>query len=451
MKNNSSGKNIFKHLFDVSDIFRLPVTLFLNGSVKISTFIGKFITVLIIGFLVYFLWNSDLLQKTHPQILSKEVKLDRRPIIFLNNDNFTLVVGLADSNNDFMVDPTMFTFNLVYHQEINSEIISQEYPLTLCEQKNVDNNRFFNIPIKGTYCLPNEIYKLEGYWDEDSINYLYIELIKCVNSTSNNNSCKSNDDINSFLQDYYLDIYIENPNVDYSNYENPFKREISIFYQKISFQLFKSIEFYLKPVIIYTDEGLFSETIESKNNLVVGDYMNDIGFSDIDSIYLATISIYSSNQCNQISRKYQKIQDVLAQFGGICNVLIIIGFFLSKIENQFNFGFIVMNEIYNFRYLKGNTKNISKKLNTSFSQQKKNICHELKLENLVIDKNCGRRKIPSLTKLSENSSNVSSSQEINDKGGVKIKPKFKSKFSLLFVNNKKNSLDLKKNENNENN
>ena len=364
-----------KRILDAFDIFRLPVTLFFNKSEKISTLNGKLITITIIGFLIYFASNSDLFQKINPQILSKDIKVDKRPTFFFDKSNFTFSVGLADSANNFMIDPAIYELSLVIFQQTGGyEPIIQKYPLILCQKKDfvLHPDQFEKQNLNGTYCLPDITLKIEGFWNEDTISYIYVDLNKCVNSSMNNNSCRTSEEINNFIELAYIDIYLENSYLDLTNFSEPFKQQLSIFYQKIDINLYKSIEFYLTSAIIRTDYGWFFEAFEFENNYYISNYLTDVGYYlELECLY--SISIYSSDETNQITRKYQKLQDVLAQFGGVCNLLMIFGFFLSKLENSFNFSYEAMNKIYNFYIPESdeNNKRKPQKQQTSIFPQKK--------------------------------------------------------------------------------
>ena len=48
------------------------------------------------------------------------------------------------------------------------------------------------------------------------------------------------------------------------------------------------------------------------------------------------VTFYSSELETEIIRKYQKIQGLLSEMGGIYHFLMLLGFFISKIENKFN-------------------------------------------------------------------------------------------------------------------
>lgn len=293
-----------------------------------------------------------MVNKTNPQILNQDLKVEKRPSLYLSKENFTFSVGLADETNAFLIDPQIFEFAItIYHQDSENYEMRQ-FSLKLCEENDYQLHKelFHKLKLNKTYCLPDEVLKIDGYWDEDQLNYFYVDLKKCENTTENS-SCKSNEEIEKFLQTAYIDIYIDSPNIEFSNYYTPFKHELSIFYQKLSINMYKIMEIYLKSSVFQTDQGWFFESLQFIKGFVVGNYLYDLGAYEKNTILqiFYSISVYSSEKKSTISRRYQKVQDILAQFGGVCNILLIIGFFLAKVENHYSFIYETMNKLYDFQ------------------------------------------------------------------------------------------------------
>ena len=346
--------NVFKFL-DPIDIFRVPVTLTLNKSSKTSTIIGKMFTFAILSILIYTIMQSDALKRENPKTIGQDLKLDERPLISLSKNNFSFAVGVSDSQNNMLYDPSIFSFYLTINRLdlITPAFNSKQFILKLCEKKDFveDPEKFEKLKLQGSFCLPNEEFDLKGYWNENNIDFMMLNLIICQNSTLNNNSCKSVEEIENFLKSKYINLFISNPNIDVSNFSDPFSTQLRVFYQEISIRLYKLLEIYLKKTSIITDYGWFFEMLSIETRITIASYVYDVSYfnqlSDMPALY--TINLYSSDETNKIMRIYQKIQDVLAQFGGMCNVLIVMGIFLSKFEKHFFFTLFAMNKLYNFQ------------------------------------------------------------------------------------------------------
>ena len=364
-------KSFYKTL-DIIDLFRLPVTLGFNKSNKLSTKSGKFLSLFIFSFFMYFLSTSDLFSHLKPQILTQDFKLKKRTGFFLNNQNFTFSLAVADNNNLLIHDPTIFYFEMVKFSQFNgNDKIIETKALTLCKKNDyyLFPEQETNINLNNTYCLPSEGFKIEGYWNENNITYLYVNLNKCQNSSENNNSCKSDEEINQFIDDKYINMYIRSPNVDNGNFEQPFMPELQIYYQQLSSKLYKYIEFYLQKTTVSNDVGWFFQSLVKIQDTVIGKVYYDSAFYTYTNIFYS-VSLYSGERETIISRKYQKIQDILAQFAGVCNCLMLIGFFCVKIENGFHLKYLSMNKLYNFPNMDLDKSQNSKKTNNSENNEK---------------------------------------------------------------------------------
>ena len=67
---------------------------------------------------------------------------------------------------------------------------------------------------------------------------------------------------------------------------------------------------------------------------------------------ITTFTIFSSDIETNIIRKYQKVQELLAQMGGFCNFLFLIAFALAKIENSYNLIILASNDLFLLQSIK---------------------------------------------------------------------------------------------------
>ena len=171
-------KNFLKFL-DNFDLFRLPVTLAFHKSDKLSTKSGKFLSFFIFSFFIYFFTTSDMFSRLKPQILTQEYKLKKRTSFYLDNQNF----AFSDINNALFHDSTFFYFEMVnFFQNDGNDPIIETNVLNLCEENDYKlfPYQFANLQLNNTYCLPSNEFKVEGYWNENNLTYLYVNLQKCI-------------------------------------------------------------------------------------------------------------------------------------------------------------------------------------------------------------------------------------------------------------------------------
>ena len=72
----------------------------------------------------------------------------------------------------------------------------------------------------------------------------------------------------------------------------------------------------------------------------------EISFDNLT--WFGGFAIYSSSEIYVITRRYQKLQDVVAGLGGLANSLFWIGYFLTRIEKEFIVFRIVISKLYKF-------------------------------------------------------------------------------------------------------
>ena len=195
-------------LFNYLDVFRFPLTFTLNKQEKATTLIGKFMTIGIIIFLLYSFNQSDVLNKQNPLTFSQDSILQFRPPMWFLKENFTFVFGVADANNIFLNDPTIFTITF-YMSSINNtnhQTNLTQMALIPCTREDFieDPKEFDKLGLEGAYCLPISELKVSGYWNEPQIDYLDFQLTTCQNSSDSSIICKPQEIITNVLNNYYI-------------------------------------------------------------------------------------------------------------------------------------------------------------------------------------------------------------------------------------------------------
>ena len=350
---------------DYFDIFRFPLTLSLNNKNKTSTLTGKLISVGIMVFLLYSFNQSDVLNKKNPLILSQDLLQTVRPPLWFSKQNFTLIVGVADGNNNFLIDETIFSlyFSTVSLNNTDHTYNQTRNLLLPCLQEDLIENpaEFVKLGLEGAFCLPNEPLNLSGYYDEPLINYLYFEVRTCENSSDSDLICQQPEVISNVLSNYYIDIYLTDNNIDASNYLTPLSRNLKIYYEQLDVMLMKSMQIFMQTSVIDTDDGFFFQSQKLIKSFLIGEIDYDVASNANMGNLVFEICIYASDVQTQISRNYQKIQTLLAQMGGICNFLFILGFCISKIENSYQLISYLSNELFIFPKIDNNPSLLSTK------------------------------------------------------------------------------------------
>jgi len=196
----------------------------------------------------------------------------------------------------------------------------------------------------------------DGEIQQPSIIY---RVSKCQNSSMNNYSCASEADMAAISKYVRIQSSIPKSLYDFNNPSNPRKRSFDYSYNHMDLSSKKVLTGTLIPVYLYTDHGY-----------VYDDYVLDSVDFNVDTMQYETLNIDTGDAVlfeqtffmglNQqiYYRKNEKINTIISNFGGMVNVLLIIGKMICY--------------SYNFLLLK------HKLINISFSNLDKNDREVLK-------------------------------------------------------------------------
>jgi hypothetical protein len=242
-------------------------------------------------------------------------------------------------------------------------------------------------PKYGQYMDTKKVYGLLGYTG------MTFWIQKCRNSTIKTN-CYPDSVIDSNLEnsfvlfkfvDFYVDYNSDSPLIPFIN--SQLRVSSSSVYRR-TFLNFRNIEFIDDTSYIYSADPdvynaySFAEASESSD-------MRDLSLTTIPySFYTLSMNGYSLK--SQIHRRYYKIQDLMSDFGGLLEIIIMIGYWLAYFLNRKLYALQLVNKnLPNFS--RGNTTtpiNNDSALqlgegskNNSF-QLSRPVCIEIKRKNL---------------------------------------------------------------------
>jgi hypothetical protein len=301
----------------------------------------------IIGFLlaVWFL-GKEIIFKTSP-ILVYNYSLDslryNRPL----KVPFGIVIESIDGQvlenfeKYFTFSASYINFSKInYTQEFT--IIKKEIPMRHCKQSDFSDdfgiqNTFMNNNLTNGFCMDYMIDTIGGCWGNLWNYYTNITIEPCVNKTSNLNSCASLEEIRYFIvhKQIQVSIYYEDMILTATNNEKPLTKYMKNEHHRIQSNTVKTNEYFLQDVVITTDNGW---TVPSKNilttqvltNRFYDFYNNNIqsmnsSERDTNKIDAAvSFNIFASQNKYEIFRSYLKVQDILAQLGGVLKVVFIL-------------------------------------------------------------------------------------------------------------------------------
>ena len=201
-----------------------------------------------------------------------------------------------------------------------------------------------------TVCV-NTAYPMGLYVDEVQMivnqSVISYTVSKCRNSTENNNFCASEDEINDIMKYVLVQASIPKSVFDFNNPINPRKRTYQYQLYHLDTGLMKYLTGQLSPIFLKTDHGLISD-----------DYSLDSVDFNLEN--LASEAMFRKNENTVLKydlvfgcmrqtyyRKNQKIYVFLANFGGVVNLIFIVGKLLCQFYNNFVLKHHLINMAFN--------------------------------------------------------------------------------------------------------
>ena len=329
------------------DLFQQSPSFRINGKPRISLIFGRFFSVLILFFVFYNAFQSDLVNKTNPTVLQQVLQIAERPSINLKNEKFSIAFGVVDDYSNFQIDLSIFSFTVTDIRVVNSQLVEEnEVVFEKCEEAHFPQfpEKYQSLALYNMSCLSNDNnITLKGYWDEEEIKYLSISMFACKNNT-NNSICQSEESINEFFHLKYFEVYLIQNNFDMKNYDNPLSSKISAYYIGIEPGKRAQVSNFVKRTRILSDKNIIFSNFDEINTYV---YEQGETILQKSQDQLLSFEFYSSDNINVFQRNYQKLYDLMASLGGIISPLMIICSFVVAFINDWYINELILMRLYN--------------------------------------------------------------------------------------------------------
>jgi hypothetical protein len=420
------------------DIYSKTATFYYNNQEKIGSKFGLFLTIvhvvtsliIIIYYLIIAIQRSDL------KVDDSSIYAQEMPSLNVDSNNLYFAFGIEDpiSSNRF-IDETIYYPQILYidRVKINGEfqtVEKIELPFDRCKEEDFGKN-FQHFLAKGelnnSYCLKNFDYNLTfaGGYKYDKMTYIRIKIFPCKNNTKNNNHCKPQEVIDTYLSSGYFSILFKDLGLNPSNYSNPVLPTLQDIFTTIDQKIIRNFIINFGITEINTDTGLFKESIQTKKFLKFREYSDYFHFRDeqdyIDGNEICIIQLKLDDTITIQTRKYTKFSDIFPIIGGYMNLMHTIFSLFSLLINQFNLEHKIINAIFDF----------NSKENRMIFKMRSFDLESLKISNfnnnVIITSQKSLEKFKFDTKMlprnnykERNGSNNSNCNELNDSDSKKI-------------------------------
>ena len=352
-------------LFIYLDLFGTKPRFLIDGYKSQRSYIGAFISIIccscVFMFFIYFF--EKILSHSKPNMVVSNL-IDDLPDKYYFTDDFVFAISLQFPNYTNYVDESIYFLKLYDVEYIfledNSYIFKEkEIPITLCSNYNIKvlPDYFGGLNLKQLYCANFSGYYLEGEYGQKKWRTLNFKFSKCTNF-SNYNNCLNQEEIDKYLQSGYVDIFMTDKMIVPKDFKNPTKIYGKNIFDSINGMDYMDYWIYLKRLEVQTDEGIIFEQI-AKTSVISFEKTSTMKYSLLDETFLQVILRISINK-EIYDRTYMKLQEALANVGGMVKIIFTIGEilnYITKIILYRNYILQFFNMDY-FKAIKNNKKNI---------------------------------------------------------------------------------------------
>ena len=206
--------NNFKFL----DIIGKEIQFKIENSEKYKTIFGGILTIClgIISLVSLWFFGNDIIYRKFPNILTKELYLEKPEYHTLNNSNFFLATRFSDYQAKIIDDPRILIPKFSYYlYEINVttgelEIIdSVDIEMGKCTNAHIDNDTLKSEFLENYYCADLNNYTAGGNWDSDRLGEIYYSAEVCTEKTEKekNITCASQEELKEkYNEILYIDV-----------------------------------------------------------------------------------------------------------------------------------------------------------------------------------------------------------------------------------------------------
>ena len=439
-------------------IGRQPVFRIDNNS-RNKTFIGGFLCLIIYClFIMSFLYfGQELIFKVKPTVIESTKFLENNDFIYLNDKQFSIFFGIFYSNGTVLDIDKFLDIKLTYVYGKNKTEEKQNIEIINCNNdyfKHKKDNSYKLLNINTLKCIKNieEGYIIKNNPKFNEYSYINLELVKC-----SSNNCEDSNKIDSILEKsdlilFYFDTIYDN---------RKFKNYYSDYINSVSYPIKKNNYLYslftLKLTTFYTDVGyifeLFKkhlfhniERISNKEFKFSGDFKISIDFR---LSFLKNLNY----------RKYYKIQNLIAELGGLIRGMTLFATLINFFNDRASYYNILINKLFNvediIKYFQFNDIFINS--NSSIKKKRDSVLlHNVKKEKDEMEKGIFRSVEKKHTEKISNNFLMNNINKLKDDSNSLILPNNINSneynlFQAYFNNSNINNNDNNNNNNNNNN
>ena len=347
------------------DMYSKRTSFFFKNQEKIGSYFGIFLTLTYLFTSIILFINQIILaiQKKELRVYDTTIYAQEMPSITVDSNQLYFAFGLEDplTSNRF-IDDSIYVPKIVFIDKIkkNDEFVTVEQKNLEYERCNVENfgkdyqHLFIKDELNSSYCLKDFNFNLTfaGGYKYERMTYIRIRIYPCVNNTENNNTCKSQDEIDHYMSSGYFSILLKDFGLNPSNYSFPVLPTLQDLYTTIDKKLYRNYILNFGVTEIHTDSGLLNENTNIKKYLQFRKELQTFTFRDEQDYYSGKSVILVQLKLDDTiviqRRSYTKLSDMFSRIGGYMQLLNTVFILLASIINKLNCEIKILNSIFKF-------------------------------------------------------------------------------------------------------
>ena len=429
-----TSKNFLKF-----DMYSKYIGFFYNKQEKVGSYLGLLLTVgYVFASIILFIYQIiRTIKRSELKVYDTKIYAQEMPSIEVDIDQLYFAFALEDplTSNRF-IDERIYIPKVAFIDKVkkNNEFVTvntTSLPLERCKVENFGKNYkhlFVENELNNSYCLKDFNYTLTfaGGYKYERFTYIRLRIYPCVNSSSNNFSCRPQEDIDHYLKSGYFSIVIKDFGLNPSNYSFPVLPTYQDLYTTIDKQIYRNYILNFGVTEIRTDTGLFEEDIKVDRYFQYRKDIQTFTFRDEADYYagksVILVQIRLDDTLYIQTRSYTRISEIFSRIGGYMQLMNTVFLLISSIINKLNSEIKIINSIFKF-----NAKE-NKMILKLQSLKESNF-----IMNLKQKKNSSQKKLPL--------DDIKKSESCN---------KSKSKINLILKNNEYNNITILNSKNGDN-
>ncbi|KAM3136099.1 hypothetical protein pb186bvf_011721 [Paramecium bursaria] len=339
--------------FKRMNAYERPVNLYLEHEFAHRTYFGVGITFSIIAILCLQLYQQviELILHNNPNASTNISYQAESDLIYLTEKNFTFTFVSKKSiiNQVYISQLSQIQQNVtakyIIKPNFNSTFVYKNIPLTLCSDSILKSLHLTNqVALCIDWTQINRI-ELQGSIDSNNIfTQLQLNLQLCTAGSLLNPNCTDSVTAQNIASNDILELLITSGQVDLSQ-EIPNSNFVKTLRYQVSTQVNQQINLVLQQQQTSSDDGYV--LAENKDYLTLSISENSVQFGSAQQ-GIFQINIYQDALVLQTSRAYTKIQDFLANIGGLYQIFFVIGYGIVMPALNLSYKVKLLNQIFNF-------------------------------------------------------------------------------------------------------